>query len=168
MKTIIILILLLGWLPISTLGNAENQKVGATAEKTEVLVPGQVRSFLMMKLGLSSTGTIKVIGKYHLTDDCKLGKKSDEVLHVIQQDLFGDRLFWSCLVNLTQERIINNLPSVNLGSEDFVEFLYINRPDCGWNCGPNGMINAAFLRGEARFILESSSNRKCCQRSKSS
>lgn len=59
----------------------------------------------MGKLGLSSTGTVKVIGKYHLTEDCKLGKKSDEVLHVIQQDLFGNRLFWSCLVNLTQERI---------------------------------------------------------------
>ncbi len=105
MKRIIILIMLLGWLPVSALGDAENEKVDTSVKKPELVMPEQVRAFLTMKLGLSSTGTIKVIGKYHLTDDCNLGKKSDEVLHVIQQDLFGDRLFWSCLVNLTQERI---------------------------------------------------------------
>ncbi|OQX25597.1 MAG: hypothetical protein BWK80_14750 [Desulfobacteraceae bacterium IS3] len=34
--------------------------------------------------------------------------------------------------------------------KDFVEFLYINGNDRGWNWGRNGMTNAAFIMGEAR------------------
>ena len=34
--------------------------------------------------------------------------------------------------------------------EDFVEFLYINGTDKGWNWGINGMTNAAFIQGPAR------------------
>lgn len=35
-------------------------------------------------------------------------------------------------------------------SDDFVEFLYINGPDKGWNWGRNGMTNAAFIHGPSR------------------
>jgi hypothetical protein len=35
-------------------------------------------------------------------------------------------------------------------SEDFVEFLYLNGSDKGWNWGRNGMTNAAFIEGPAR------------------
>ncbi len=33
---------------------------------------------------------------------------------------------------------------------DFVEFLYLNGPQFGWNWGMNGMTNAAFINGMAR------------------
>lgn len=34
--------------------------------------------------------------------------------------------------------------------DDFVEFLYLNGSDKGWNWGRNGMTNAAFLQNSAR------------------
>jgi hypothetical protein len=34
--------------------------------------------------------------------------------------------------------------------KDFIEFLYLNGPDKGWNWGRNGMTNAAFINGPAR------------------
>ena len=34
--------------------------------------------------------------------------------------------------------------------DDFVEFLYLNGSDKGWNWGMNGMTNAAFIQGPAR------------------
>ena len=34
--------------------------------------------------------------------------------------------------------------------EDFIEFLYLNGADRGWNWGRNGMTNAAFIHGPAR------------------
>ena len=34
--------------------------------------------------------------------------------------------------------------------EDFVEFLYLNGTDKGWNWGRNGMTNAAFIQSPAR------------------
>lgn len=91
----------------STHRTSQAEKVGDPREmmRPESQIPQKIESFLMMTLGMSSTGSIQVIGTYRLTDDCKLGKKTDEVIHVIQQDLFSGRLFWSCLVNLTQEKV---------------------------------------------------------------
>ena len=68
-------------------------------------IPEGIESFLIGKLGLSSTGSLQVIGNYLLTHDSKLGVKSDKVMHIIQQDLLGGRLFWSCLVNVTQSKV---------------------------------------------------------------
>lgn len=34
--------------------------------------------------------------------------------------------------------------------DDFVEFLYLNGADKGWNWGMNGMTNGAFIQGPAR------------------
>ena len=34
--------------------------------------------------------------------------------------------------------------------EDFIEFLYLNGSDKGWNWGANGMTNAAFIEKHAR------------------
>lgn len=34
--------------------------------------------------------------------------------------------------------------------DDFVEFLYLNGSEKGWNWGRNGMTNAAFVQGPAR------------------
>lgn len=74
-----------------------------TVEK--LTVSTKIQNYLCGKFGLSSTGEIKVIGNYKLTQNSDLGKKSDEVIHLIQQDLFGDRLFWSCLLNVTQGKV---------------------------------------------------------------
>lgn len=47
-----------------------------------------------------------------------------------------------------EEKIkILNEPS---SKEDFIEFLYLNGSDKGWNWGRNGMTNAAFIHGPAR------------------
>ena len=48
-----------------------------------------------------------------------------------------------------KNEIMQQLPEPNDDS-DFVEFLYLNGPDKGWNFGSNGRTNAAFLQGEAR------------------
>lgn len=48
-----------------------------------------------------------------------------------------------------KSRIIGTIPLSEDGN-DFVEFLYLNGPDKGWNWGKNGMTNAAFLQGDAR------------------
>lgn len=37
-----------------------------------------------------------------------------------------------------------------ISDDDFVEFLYMNGSDKGWNWGRNGMTNAAFIHGPAR------------------
>jgi hypothetical protein len=37
-----------------------------------------------------------------------------------------------------------------LYGNDFMEFLYLNGDDKGWNWGRNGSTNAAFIHGEAR------------------
>jgi hypothetical protein len=63
------------------------------AEKRERIV-----SYLLMRLGLSETGSIYLIGAY----DQMSGTGRDEgglVLHFQHLDLFGSRLFWSALVD---------------------------------------------------------------------
>jgi hypothetical protein len=48
-----------------------------------------------------------------------------------------------------KERIVGKLPFPE-NTAEFIEFLYLNGPDKGWNWGKNGMTNAAFIQGEAR------------------
>ena len=73
--------------------------------RTVPAIPREVRDYLIKELGLSSTGTLVLVGNYKLTENSKFGQKGDQVIHVIQQDLFGGRLFWSVLVNLTGNKI---------------------------------------------------------------
>lgn len=80
--------------PIKELGAFEKawQKIDNDTKK-------KIEHYLMMELGLSSTGKIELIGNYILTSDDEFGKQGQQVLHFIQRDLFGSRLFWSCLIN---------------------------------------------------------------------
>ncbi len=73
--------------------------------RTVPAIPREVRDYLIKELGLSSTGNLALVGSYKLTENSKFGQKGDQIIHVIQQDLFGGRLFWSCLVNLTGNKI---------------------------------------------------------------
>jgi hypothetical protein len=82
-----------------------NSLLKTTAEQPKIEIPKHLDHYLKMELGYSSTGSIEVIGKYVLTAGNKLGNKDDKILHVIQKDLFGTRLWWSCLVNVTQSKI---------------------------------------------------------------
>lgn len=50
----------------------------------------------------------------------------------------------------TKARIVAELKEPRSDAPDFIEFLYLNGPDYGWNWGRNGMTNAAFLQREAR------------------
>ena len=54
------------------------------------------------------------------------------------------------LDNLQKDEILNGLPEPKPDAPDFVEFLYLQGPDRGWNWGRNGMTNAPFLQGDAR------------------
>ncbi len=48
-----------------------------------------------------------------------------------------------------KERRIARIPEPD-ANQDFVEFLYLNGSDSGWNWGVNGKTNAAFIQGPAR------------------
>jgi len=92
------------WLAVPPIGRADSKQIQPLA-KPKIEVPEKIKNFLIKKLGLSSTGKIHAIGNYTLTNDCELGKKKDKIIHVIQKDLLDSRLFWSCLVNLTQRKV---------------------------------------------------------------
>ena len=58
-------------------------------------------------------------------------------------------------ITMEKSKIIGNIPDPQEGT-DFIEFLYLNGADKGWNWGRNGMTNAAFLQDKARdyFTLD--------------
>ena len=62
-----------------------------------------IEKHLLTSYGLSSTGQIELSGVYRLTHSDAIGAKGDVVALFTQEDLFGDRLFWICLVNLTKQ-----------------------------------------------------------------
>ena len=55
------------------------------------------------RLGLSSTGTVQLIGIYDQPKGKGDKEKSKRLFHLRQTDLFGGRLFWSILVNAEDE-----------------------------------------------------------------
>jgi hypothetical protein len=69
-------------------------------EKIDSDTKQKIELYIVIELGLSSTGKIELIGNYRLTEDDEFGKLEQQVLHFIQRDLFGSRLFWSCLINV--------------------------------------------------------------------
>ena len=52
-----------------------------------------------MRMGLSSTGMIRLIGVYRQAGGKEEGEEVPELYHFLQQDLGGSRLFWSVLVD---------------------------------------------------------------------
>jgi hypothetical protein len=50
--------------------------------------------------GLSSTGKIKITNIYTLTHNEAIGNKGDKIALVVQEDLFGSRLFSIHVINL--------------------------------------------------------------------
>jgi len=124
MKYIISIIVIFMWFSVPAICRADSKERIQPLAKPKIEVPEKIETYLIKKLGLSSTGKIQVIGKYNLTDDCKLGKKQDEIIHVIQKDLLGGRLVWSCLVNLTQGRVQVLYRCQN--SDSFGKILIIN------------------------------------------
>lgn len=57
----------------------------------------EIEAFLVMRLGLSSTGDIRLLGAYRETGEA--GGKDKTLFHLQQLDLMGTRLFWSVLVD---------------------------------------------------------------------
>lgn len=55
---------------------------------------------------------------------------------------------------IEKNAILNEIPDP-VDKNDFVEFLYLNGSDKGWNWGKNGMTNAAFIQGPARDYFRS-------------
>lgn len=51
--------------------------------------------------------------------------------------------------DVEKEKKLNEITESD-NDDDFVEFLYLNGSDRGWNWGMNGMTNAAFIEGPAR------------------
>ena len=84
-----------------------NQELLKSTTLWEKLAPSQrkrIEGFLLLKLGLSSTGTIELIGSYRTIEEKDFSQHGDLVFHFIQKDLFGGRLFWSTLINSTNNK----------------------------------------------------------------
>lgn len=65
----------------------------------------RIESFLVTRLGLSSTGQIQLIGTYQLSSDDPSVGEQQHLLHFRQLDLMGRRLFWSVLVDPEAETV---------------------------------------------------------------
>jgi len=74
-------------------------------EAIDPSVRSDIETYLLVRLGLSSTGTTSLIGVYSLSGHDALGPEGSKVLHFVQRDLFGERLFWSCLVNPQNRKV---------------------------------------------------------------
>lgn len=66
-------------------------------QKLDAKTRREIETFLVMRLGLSSTGSIRLIGVYRQIDGKDAGDKT--LFHFQQLDLMGTRLFWSALVD---------------------------------------------------------------------
>ena len=66
------------------------------------------------RLGLSSTGIVQLIGIYNQPEGEGDKEKTKRLFHLRQTDLFGERLFWSVLVNAEDEtyRILFHIKEV--------------------------------------------------------
>ena len=65
---------------------------------------------------------------------------------------FKDVLYKEFETELKEEQKINIMKEIQIddNADEFIEFLYLNGTDRGWNWGRNGMTNAAFLQNSAR------------------
>ena len=74
-------------------------------EAVDPAVRKSIETYLLRHLGLSSTGSISLIGYYSVTGHDALGPEGSRVFHFIQRDLGGARLFWSCLANPQNRKV---------------------------------------------------------------
>ncbi len=94
-------------------------------------------------------GLIELLDIYAFTWSDGLQGASWTPLMLRFRDLFYDE----CNPPIDPARkaeIISSFDEPNVNTLDFVEFLYLNGPQLGWNWGVNGMTNAAFLHARAR------------------
>jgi hypothetical protein len=93
-------------------------------------------------------GLIELLDVYAYTHGNDLGEPLWTPLMIRMRDIFYKEYDREISIE-EKSQIIRSIPEP-LDGDDFVEFLYLNGPDKGWNWGRNGMTNAAFLHGEAR------------------
>ena len=98
--------------------------LGTVWEKLPENDKNQINRFLVLTLGLSSTGTIELIGVYNTISSSGFSEQNDLVLHFVQKDLFGDRLFWSCLLNMSnaKAKVIYHCGNEPLDKPDFKQW----------------------------------------------
>ena len=70
----------------------------------------QITQYVTVTLGLSSTGRIELTRALRQVEYAGFAQTGDLVLQFDQIDLFGDRLFWSYLVNTTNGKTIRLFP----------------------------------------------------------
>jgi hypothetical protein len=84
-------------------------KNGEQLLKEWQLLPSRIRKKIESeivvgnRLGLSSTGIVQLIGIYNQPEGEGDKAKTKRLFHLRQTDLFGERLFWSVLVNAEDE-----------------------------------------------------------------
>lgn len=93
-------------------------------------------------------GLIELLDIYAYTWGNGSGKVAWTPLMLRLRDVFYEE-YDPEITDQQKNEIMQQLPEPDDDS-DFVEFLYLNGPDKGWNFGSNGRTNAAFLQGEAR------------------
>ncbi|MCK5305897.1 MAG: hypothetical protein KAJ66_02080 [Candidatus Omnitrophica bacterium] len=97
----------------SIISYGADKKLEVAWKKIDNHTKKEIEHYLVIELGLSSTGHIELIGNYRLTEDDEFGKQRHQILHFIQKDLLGSRLFWSCLVNVDNYKVKILYPDTN-------------------------------------------------------
>ena len=95
-----------------------------------------------------SIGLVELLDIYAYTWGYDTGEAVWTPLMLRLRDLYYKE-FDHEITEQQKEEKIKQLPEPNDDS-DLVEFLYLQGEQGGWNWGPNGMTNAAFLKGGAR------------------
>src|SRR5690606_27436248 len=98
----------------------------------------------------SRIGLIEILNIYLFTVDDDYGKIAWTPIMLKMQDIIYKEYYDEKFPD-DKKKIINKIkyPPQN-DVEDFVEFLYLNGDDKGWNWGRNGMTNAVFIQSDAR------------------
>lgn len=94
-------------------------------------------------------GLIELIDIYAFTWGDGAGGPAWTPLMLRFRDLFYEE-YDPHIEEARKAEILSCIEEPDDSASDFVEFLYLNGPQFGWNWGMNGMTNAAFLNGGAR------------------
>jgi len=94
-------------------------------------------------------GLIELLDVYAFTWRSKSGEPEWTPLMLRFRDFFYEE-YQPSIDPARKAEIVSCLEEPKDSTTDFVEFLYLNGPQFGWNWGMNGMTNAAFLNGRAR------------------
>lgn len=137
-------------------GNPINSGWHVTADELIRLHTGNANSYADRRLVIDfdpkatwRIGLIELLDVYAFTWGDGNGGPSWTPLMLRMRDMYYEE-YEHPITPSQKVAVLGNLPEPPVEAVDFVEFLYLNGPNFGWNWGKNGMTNAVFIQGEAR------------------